>query len=158
MLSFLRNILSPPPPRPSGPAEEIRKFGAVHRPISPCIIEPADGSWRFEPRDTGPIRLFEIATPGVDACVLTYRAELKTENLGGQAYLQMWCAFTIGEYFSKGLARKVSGTTGWSTYETPFWLKPGQAPAKIKLEIQVDGGGGTIWARDVALLKTPIKH
>jgi hypothetical protein len=157
MLSLFRKILSPP--IPAGPSEEIRKFGTVHRPISPCVADPADGSWRFEPRAPGPIRLFEVANPGVDACLLTYRAQLKTDRLGGKAYLQMWCAFDgLGEFFSKGLARKISGTTGWSTYETPFWLKPGQSPSKIKLEVQVDGEGGTLWVRDVTLLKTPIKR
>jgi hypothetical protein len=158
MLSILRNIFSPP--RPSGPPETLRHFGAVHRPISPCIVDPADGSWRFEPKEGGPLRLFEVGNLGVDACLLTYRAQLRTQDLAGKAYLQMWCVFDgLGEYFSKGLARKVSGTSGWATYETPFWLKPGQSPSKVKLEIQVDGeGGGTIWVRDVTLLKTPIRR
>lgn len=157
MLSVLRNLFSPP--RPAGPAEELRKFGTVHRPISPCVVDPADGSWLFEPREAGPIRLFEASNLGLDGCLLTYRARMKSGQLGGKAYLQMWCVFDgLGEYFSKGLARKISGTTGWATYETPFWLKPGQSPSKVKLEIQVDGGGGTLWVRDVALLKTPIKR
>ncbi len=157
MLSVLRNLISPP--RPTGPAEELRKFGPVHRPITPATLEPADHSWRFEPRESGPIRLFEADRLGVDACLLTYRAQLRTEGLGGKAYLQMWCVFDgLGEFFSKGLARKVSGTTGWATYETPFWLKRGQSPSKVKLEIQVDGAGGKIWVRGVTLLKTPIKR
>jgi len=157
MLSLLRRMLSPP--MPTGPTEKIREFGKVHRPISPAVLDPTDNSWRFEPRAPGPIRLFEAENLGVDACLLTYRAQVRTEALGGKAYLQMWCVFDgLGEYFSKGLARKVSGTSGWATYETPFWLKPGQSPSKVKLEIQVDGEGGTLWVRDVALLKTPIKR
>jgi hypothetical protein len=157
MLSVLRNLMSPP--RPVGPAEELRKFGPIHRPITPATLESGDQSWRFEATEGGAIRLFEVEQPGIDACLLTYRAQLRTEGLGGKAYLQMWCAFDgLGEFFSKGLARKVSGTTGWATYETPFWLKAGQSPRKVKLEIQVDGAGGRIWVRDVTLLKTPIKR
>jgi hypothetical protein len=157
MLQILRNILSPP--RPTGPAEEIRKFGVVNRSITPGVLDPDDNSWRFEPREAGPIRLFEVSNLGVDACILTYRAQMRTENLNGTAFLQMWCVFDgLGEFFSKGLNRKVSGTTGWASYETPFWLRAGQSPSKVKLEIAVEGNGGTIWVRDVTLLKTPIKR
>ena len=156
MLGMLRRVFSPP--RPSGPAEELRKFAPPQRPISPAATEPAERAWRFEPKEAGTIRLFETGDLGVEACLLTYRAQLRTENLGGKAYLQMWCGFDgLGEFFSKGLARKVSGTTGWATYETPFWLKAGQSPRNVKLEVQVDGAGGTIWVRDVVLLKTPLK-
>jgi hypothetical protein len=157
MLSMLRNLFARP--RPAGPAVEIRKFGPVDRPISACTLDPVDGSWRFAPSATGALRLFEVNQPGVDACMLTFRAQLRTENLGGKAYLQMWCVFEgLGEFFSRGLERKVTGTSGWATFETPFWLKPGQSPSKIKLEIQVDGAGGAIWVRDVALLRMPLQH
>jgi quercetin dioxygenase-like cupin family protein len=84
---------------------------------------------------------------------LVYRAHVKTENVVGQAYLEMWCVFPgLGEYFSRSLQNPVHGTVDWSTLETPFFLQKGQKPELIKLNVVIDGQG-TAWIDDIALLK-----
>ena len=50
----------------------------------------------------------------------------------------------------------MKGTTGWASYEMPFYLKKGQRPDLIKLNCAVEGPG-TAWIRDVELLRTPLK-
>ena len=97
-----------------------------------------------------------MENPGVEHCLVTYRAKLKTENLTGQAYLEMWSRFPgKGEFFSRGLAHAVSGSNGWASYETPFILKKGEKPDLIKLNLVVKGAG-KVWVKEVELLKGPL--
>jgi hypothetical protein len=66
----------------------------------------------------------------------------------------MWCRLPgRGEFFSKGLQQAVSGTANWSHYEIPFYLKKGQKPDLIKLNLAVEGAG-TVWLRNIELLRT----
>jgi len=68
----------------------------------------------------------------------------------------MWCRMPGGgEYFSKGLANPVKGTTDWASYETPFFLKKGERPDLIKLNVVIEGKG-TLWVKDVELLQGPL--
>jgi hypothetical protein len=65
----------------------------------------------------------------------------------------MWCHFPDGgEFFSKGIMNPVSGTTDWTSHETPFFLKKGERPDLIKLNVVIDGSG-TVWIKDIALRK-----
>jgi hypothetical protein len=108
-------------------------------------------------RATEPVvaRLFEVPDPGAEQCLLTYRAAMKSQDLEGRAFLEMWCRLPgRGEFFSKGLNRPVRGTTDWSSYEIPFRLKKGERPDLIKLDLAVEGRG-KVWIKDIELLKTP---
>jgi len=103
------------------------------------------------------VRLFETGDLDVENARLIYRALLKSENLKGQAYLEMWCHFPgKGEFFSRGLQNPISGTTGWVTGETPFFLKKGENPDNVKLNLVVNGTG-TVWIQNLKLLKAPLK-
>lgn len=78
----------------------------------------------------------------VDNARLTYRARLRTSDLEGRVYLEMWCVFPgRGEYFSRDLGTPVSGSQEWSTEETPFFLKTGENPENVKLNLVVEGSG-----------------
>jgi hypothetical protein len=44
----------------------------------------------------------------------------------------------------------VSGTTDWIDCQTPFFLKEGEQPDLVRLNMVVEGPG-KIWIRDVAL-------
>ncbi len=69
----------------------------------------------------------------------------------------MWCKFEgKGEYFSKGFNQALSGTNDWVTREIPFFLKKGQRPDAVKLNIVIEGKG-KVWVRDIELLKTLIE-
>ncbi len=155
MLDWLRSLFRPP--EPAGPPQRIRSFSPSDRPITQDGVTVDQNSWRIESREKRTVRLFEIPDPGVEQCILTYRVQMKTENVQGGAYLEMWCRFSgRGEFFSRGLHHKVKGTTGWASCETPFFLKKGQRPDLIKVNLVFEGAG-TAWIKDVELLKTPLK-
>ncbi len=102
------------------------------------------------------MRLFETGPLDVDNARLTYQAKLRTEGAEGQVFLEMWCQFPgLGEFFSRGLDSPLTGTTDWTTAETPFFLKAGQTPANVRLNLAITGKG-TAWIDDTRLLKGPL--
>lgn len=134
----------------------LRRFTTADPTISADSLEVQGDSWLVDARANQVVRLFEMPTPDVEQCLLTYRATLKSEDLTGRAFLEMWCRLPgKGEFFSRGLNQTVQGNTGWSSYEIPFRLKKGQRPDLIKLNLVVEGYG-KIWIKDVELLKTPL--
>lgn len=142
---------------PAGPPETLRTFELSDRPITTGGIATDEGGWRINAREAGSVRLFEVAEPDVESCVLTYRAELKAADVEGGAYLELWCRFPgRGEFFSKGLHQKAKGTVGWSSYEVPFRLKQEERPDLIRLNVAFDGPG-TLWVRNIELLRTQLR-
>lgn len=155
MLERLRSLFREP--EPAGPPETIRTFGPSDRPITESGLSPDEGGWRIDAHEAGSVALFEVAGPGIERCLLTYGAELRTVDVEGGAYLEMWCRFPgRGEFFSKGLQQKAKGTTGWSSYEVPFYLKARERPDLIRLNVAFEGPG-TLWLRNVELLQTPLR-
>ena len=144
-------------PGSAGPPQELRTYTTSDPTINRDCIAIEGDIWRVECKEQCTIRLFELFNPNVEQCMITYRAKLKTENLTGRAYLEMWCRLTgRGEFFSKGLNNAVKGTNDWASHETAFYLKKKQKPDLIKLNIAVEGTG-IIWIRDMQLLLTPLK-
>src|SRR5437867_11749774 len=154
MISWLKSIFIRP--QASGPPETIRLFRTTDRTLSQGAITVAPDGWVVDARAEPTIRLFEVQEPQAEQCLITYRARLKTDGLAGRAFLEMWCRLPgRGEFFSKGLNQAAKGTTDWASYEIPFYLKKGQRPDLIKLNVVVEGRG-KVWLRDVQLLKTPM--
>lgn len=134
----------------------LRAFSPDKPTITQGGIRTEQGAWRIDTTTEQTIRLFEVENPVVEQCLLTYRAELKAEGLQGRAFLEMWCRLPgRGEFFSKGSQQAVSGTVNWARYELPFYLKRGQQPDLIKLNLAVEGVG-TVWLRNIELLQTPL--
>lgn len=103
------------------------------------------------------VRLFEVSGIEVEEARLIYRAKVKTEEVEGQVFLEMWCHFPDkGEFFSRGLQSPLTGTTNWTTQETPFFLKKGEKPDFIRLNLVIKGKG-VAWIDDVRLLKAPLQ-
>lgn len=46
----------------------------------------------------------------------------------------------------------LSGTTDWTTQETEFFLKAGENPDNVKLNLVINGSG-TVWIDEIRLLK-----
>jgi len=114
------------------------------------------GSLRIDAAGPAVVLLLEISDLEIEDARLIYQARLRTENLEGQAFLEMWCHFPgQGEFFSRGLQSPVTGTTDWTTVETIFFLKKGEKPDLIKLNLVVNGKG-TAWIDDIRLLKGPL--
>ena len=143
----------------AGPQQQLqtmKTFSTTDPAISKDLVVTEDKAWLADCKKAQTFRLFEVENPGVEQCVVTYRAKLKTENLTEPAYLEMWCRFPgKGEFFSRGLAHAVTGSNNWASYETPFFLKKGEKPDLIKLNLVVKGAG-KVWVKDVELLKSPL--
>jgi len=155
MLNWLKSIFTAP--KPSGPAKTIRLFQTSDATLSKDSITVAQDRWVVDAKEGQTIRLFEIQNPDAEQCLLTYRATMKTEGLAGRAFLELWCRLPgRGEFFSKGLNQAVTGTTDWASYEIPFYLKKGQRPDLIKLNLVIEGRG-EVSTKEVQLLKTPLR-
>jgi hypothetical protein len=142
-------------PKATGPTVTIRRFTTNDATLSRDDIVVEGEGWLVDARGSKPVRLFEIAVSETERCLITYRATMKSENLEGRAFLEMWCRFPgFGEFFSKGLNLPLKGTTEWTSYETPFRIKKGQRLDLVKLSLAVEGRG-KVWIKDVELLKTP---
>jgi hypothetical protein len=123
--------------------------------IDPEIKTEGKGSLRITVSGPFVIRLFEFGPIDAEDATLVYQARLRTENAEGNVYLQMWCDFPgKGEFFSSGLQAPLKGTTDWTTEEIPFFLKKGETPDYVKLNV-VSEGAATIWIDDIRFLKRP---
>jgi hypothetical protein len=116
-----------------------------------------NGALRIDTSQPVTVRLYEVKDVSVENARLTYRAHLKTQNVIGQTYLEMWCVFPgSGEYFSRALKNPLTGTIDWTTMEAPFFLQKGQQPELIKLNVVINGKG-TVWVDDITLTKGPLQ-
>ncbi|MCP4632359.1 MAG: hypothetical protein GY855_05490 [candidate division Zixibacteria bacterium] len=116
-----------------------------------------NGAIKITSEDSTTVMLYEVHDIAIEDARLIYQAKLKTEDVVGKAYLEMLCHFPEkGEFFSKGLASRLAGTRGWTTVETPFFLKKGEKPDYVKLNVVLDGSG-TIWIDDIRLIKGPLE-
>jgi hypothetical protein len=98
------------------------------------------------------VRLFEVPNPNLEDCTVLYRAKLSTVKLEGRAYLEMWCRFPgLGEAFSRGLDQTVSGSNDAVSCQIPFFLKKGERPDLIRLNVVIEGEG-TVCATDIELV------
>ena len=122
------------------------------------ISSDGNGSLRIEATEPTTVRLFETGDIDIENARLIYQARLRTENLQGKAYLEMWCHVAgLGDFFSRGLDRPLTGSTDWVMEDTPLFLEPGQNPDNIKLNLVINGKG-TVWIDDIRLLKGPLKY
>ena len=92
--------------------------------IDNAVSSDGNGSLRVTATKPIVVRLFEVGDIDIENARLIYQAKLRTEGVEGQVYLEMWCRFPgKGEFFSRGLQTPLTGTTDWTTEETPFFLK-----------------------------------
>ncbi|HSL90265.1 MAG TPA: hypothetical protein VK870_13255 [Ignavibacteriaceae bacterium] len=117
------------------------------------ISSDGNGSLKIITEAPTVIQLYETGNLDVEDATITYSAKVKTENVQGQVYLEMWCVFgESGEYFSRGLDRSIAGSNDFTTLETDFFLKSGENPDNIRLNIVI-AGTGTVWIDAVRLVK-----
>lgn len=120
------------------------------------ISSDGNGSLRIAAQETTTVRLYETGDLDVEDALLIYRARLRTKDVRGRAYLEMWCHFPgKGEFFSRALAAPLSGTTEWASQETHFSLKRGENPDNVKLNLVIEGAG-SVWIDDIALVTGPL--
>jgi hypothetical protein len=125
--------------------------------IDRAVSSDGNGSLRITVTEPTVIRLFEVTDIDIENGRLIYTARLRTEGLEGQAYLEMLCYFPgKGEFFSRSLQSPLTGTTEWTTEGTPFFLRKGENPEYVKLNLVINGKG-TTWIDDIHLLKGPLR-
>jgi len=121
------------------------------------ITSDGNGSLRIAAEEPTTVRLYETGDLDVENARLIYRAKLRTENVEGQAYVEMLCRFADkGEFFSRALHAPLSGSHEWTSQETPFFLQEGENPDNVKINLVVDGRG-TVWVDDIRLVRAPLK-
>lgn len=122
----------------------------------PEITSDGKGSVRITAEKATTVKLFETGDVDVEDARLMYRAKLRSQDVAGKAYLEMWCCFSgKGEFFSRALPSALTGSTEWSSQEAPFLLKKGENPDNIKLNVVIEGTG-TVWIDDIRLVKVPL--
>ena len=120
------------------------------------VSSDGNGAGRIHVDGPATIRLYETGDLDVEQARIIYEAKLRTEAVEGPVYLEMICSFPEkGEFFSRALQSPLTGTTDWTTQQTPFFLKAGENPDNVKLNLVV-GGKGTVWIDEVKLTKGPL--
>jgi hypothetical protein len=121
------------------------------------VSSDGKGSLKIIATEPTVVRLFELGDIDIENARLIYQAKVRTEGVEGQVFLEMWCHFPgKGEFFSRGLQTPLTGTTNWATEETPFFLKKGENPDNVKLNLVINGKG-TAWIDDIRVLKGPLQ-
>jgi len=124
--------------------------------IDPRIKVTGTSSLKITAADSMTVHLYDTGDIDIENARLVYRARLRTENVAGRVYLEMWCRFTGGrEFFSRGIERPLSGTNEWTTVEIPFMLEAGQNPDNVRLNLVI-AGSGAVWIDDVRLIRAPL--
>jgi hypothetical protein len=121
------------------------------------ISSDGGGSLRIDVKGNQNVTLYRLGDIDADEAYLVYEAAVRTENLDGQAFLEMKCYFqSKGEFFSRDFENPLSGTNEWTERSTAFKLRKGENPDAVELGIYVSGKG-TVWIDDIKLLKRPLK-
>lgn len=138
------------------PVETLDVISRTDVVIDKQITSDGNGSLRITSPQPATIQLYETGDIDVENARLIYKAKVRTEGIQGKVYLEMWCQFPgRGEFFSRDMYSPLSGTTDWSTEETPFFLKEGENPENVKLNLVIEGKG-TAWIDDIRLIKGPL--
>jgi hypothetical protein len=134
--------------------EKITAFPADARPLSKALVAEA-GGWKVTRESAGSVPVFQVLEGMCDGCFLSFRAQVKTEDVTGRVFPEMWVQVPgKGEFFSKGFDQSFSGTRDWAAVDIPFRLEPGQLPDVVSLNLAFEGRG-TAWVREVELWKRP---
>ena len=123
--------------------------------VDSSLYQEGSGSLKIIATEPRVVNLFETGDLDIENARLIYQAKMRTENVKGQTFLEMWCHFPEeGEFFSRGLQSQLSGDNDWVSQETPFFLKKSENPDNVKLNVVINGSG-TVWIDDIRLIKAP---
>lgn len=94
-----------------------------------------------------------------DQTTINFSAEMKTSDLTGAAFLEMWLhvpGLAKGYLISRGYERPLQRTSplAWSKFETSFTMAKNQVPDRAILNLVINGKG-TVWLRNVRLTHQP---
>jgi hypothetical protein len=125
--------------------------------IDKNVSNDGKGSLKINATTPTVIHLFETGDIDAEDSRLLYQAKVRTEGLEGQVFLEMWCHIPgKGDFFSRNLQSPLTGTMNWTSVEALFFLKKGENPDNVKLNVLINGKG-TVWIDDIRLMKGPLK-
>ncbi len=140
--------------------EIITQSGVV---IDTEITTDNNGSLLINTDKTIKVELFEIDKEDFKNKRLTYKAQIRsedltgTEDLRGISYIELIAQFPDGEeLISRGPRVPVSGTTDWRPAESVLYIDKGIAPENVKLNLIVEGQG-KVWLDSVKLEAIPLR-
>ncbi len=128
----------------------------THVSLDTSISYDGNGSLKFMAQQPTSFSIYETGDLEIENCCLIYQAQIRTRNVQGDAYLEMWCHFPgKGEFFSRALNSILSGDTNWTRQESQFFLKNGENPDNVRLNVVIEGSG-TVWIDDIRLITAPL--
>lgn len=152
------------------PAATTKAVEIAHFPISvgavpagadavfdPGVSRDGGGSLRVDTQQGGRLRLYALDGLGEVPGRLVYTGFLKSRDLRGAAFFEMWCRPAAGDpAFVRGVNRRVEGTSDWKPTEIGF-SRPDLCsnPVSVELNVVVDGSG-TVWIDDLRLWSVPV--
>jgi uncharacterized protein (TIGR03067 family) len=175
-LEIIKMPLPPAPPASSEPKQNLinetvlKKFDS--KTDKPFQTELADrqvtiegDSWRIDAKKaplSGPgftifapdIRLFELPKQNVQQSTVMLRFKMKSEKLTVNACVGLSIRGQPIWRWGPEFDTSVIGTTDWKNYAVPNWCKDSE-PADIAILANI-GGTGTIWLKDIQLVKIPL--
>ena len=139
-----------------GPPKRIRLLGPTDKPVCTSArwendeLQVRSDSWATK-------SLFDVPLDNVEQCTLSYRMLIKTENLQGAVYPEMWCRVPEkGQFFSRGLNQKVRGSNDWRDVQIPFYLQTGQRADLLHLNLVFENAG-SVKLKQIEVLAAPTK-
>ena len=141
--------------------EEIITQSGVE--IDRDISSDGNGSLLINTKEPITVELFELDDKDFGNQRLTYKAQMRSENLQateemrGISYLELIAKFPDGlKLISRGPRVPLSGTTEWRPVETILYLDKGNSPERVKLNLIVEGEG-KVWVDGVILEAIPLR-
>jgi hypothetical protein len=156
-LAFLVSLLGVASCKGRAPETVIytNPLDSLDQSLTKSGVTAEQGALRIDATGPVTIALAEVRPEAAEHANLFYRARLRSQDLNGQAFLEMWCVVTgMGEFFSRGLDGPLTGTSDWVTQQTPFFLDSGQRAELVKLNLVVTGPG-KVWIDDLSLAQAP---
>ena len=135
------------------PAERIKVFTTRDMPLSPDVPGDNRSGWRIEAKADRIAPLFEVAKPLAGPGTLVWRAKMKTDAVEGEVSLEAVGTSAASVEPVRNQTRG-TGANDWIYYQVALPLKDGQTLSKTTLNV-VFKGKGTVWIKDVELLKRP---
>lgn len=151
-------------------ARAVEERELLHFPVNQPVTTPTavvrfdrqnsrdgNGAVLVNAREPIVVPLYTVDKLEIENTQLVYQAWLRTEDVAGQAYLEMLCVFDgLGEFFSRGLPQALTGSHDWVRVETLFFLERGQKPSRVQLNLVVNGRG-QVWIDDIRLVSRPLR-
>ena len=155
-----------PPDRPAAAVPARSPVQIAHYPLSaqavpggadavfdPDVSQDGGGSLRVATGDAGGrLRLYRLDDVGPVEGALLYTGFLKSQDLRGSAYFELWCHPAEGNAaFARGVSTRVEGTSDWKPQEVSF-RRPEACtdPAFVELNVVIHGAG-TVWIDNIRL-------